>query len=177
MKKYHDTEWGVPVRDDQKLFEFMVLDAMQAGLSWRTILYKRTGFEKAMDGFDIEKVAAYTETDLARLLADPGIIRNRQKLAASISNAQAVLRIQEYGSLSDYLWQFVGGNTIINHWRNESEIPAKSPEAEVMSKALVKRGFKFVGPTICYAFMQAAGLVNDHVIGCFRYGELIRPRA
>jgi DNA-3-methyladenine glycosylase I len=173
MVAYHDTEWGVPVHDDQKLFEFMVLDAMQAGLSWRLVLRKRQNLAKALGNFNPRKVAKYGDRDLERLLADEGIIRNRQKLAASIANAQAVLKVQdEFGSLDAYLWQFVDGKPRRNAWKQDTQIPAKTPQAEAMSKSLVGRGFKFVGPTICYAFMQAAGLVNDHVTNCFRYSEV-----
>jgi DNA-3-methyladenine glycosylase I len=173
MVAYHDTEWGVPLHDDQKLFEFLVLDAMQAGLSWRTVLYKRENFEKAFDGFDIAKVSRYSEKKLERLMLDEGIIRNRLKIVAATANAKATLTMQkEFGSLDTYLWKFVNGRPIVNTWSEGSHIPAKSPEAEAMSKDMKKRGFKFVGPTTCYAFMQAAGLVNDHVTGCFRYREL-----
>ncbi len=173
MITYHDTEWGVPIHDDQKLFEFMVLDAMQAGLSWRIVLQKRENFERALDGFDISKVAKYGDKEYDLLVNNEGIIRNRQKLAATITNARSVLAVQEdFGSLDAYLWQFVDGRPTVNAWKEGSQIPAKSPVAEVMSKDLKKRGFKFVGPTICYAFMQAAGLVNDHVTNCFRYEEL-----
>lgn len=173
MITYHDTEWGVPIHDDQKLFEFMVLDAMQAGLSWRIVLQKRENFERALDGFDISKVAKYGDKEYDLLVNNEGIIRNRQKLAATITNARSVLAVQEdFGSLDAYLWQFVDGRPTVNAWKEGSQIPAKSPAAEVMSKDLKKRGFKFVGPTICYAFMQAAGLVNDHVTNCFRYEEL-----
>jgi DNA-3-methyladenine glycosylase I len=173
MVAYHDTEWGVPVHDDQKLFEFMVLDAMQAGLNWRIILQKRKNFERALDGFDPRKIARYSDRDLERLVATEGIIRNRLKLAASITNARAVLTIQrEVGSLDAFLWQFVGGEPKINAWSDLTQIPAKSPQAEAMSNDLKSHGFKFVGPTICYAFMQATGLVNDHLTGCFRYAEL-----
>ena len=174
MVAYHDAEWGVPLHDDTKLYEFMVLDAMQAGLNWRIILQKRQNFRRALDEFDVRKLAKFGDNDLDRLLSNEGIIRNRQKLAASITNAQAALSVQkEFGSLDSYLWQFVDGSPKVNAWRLDSQIPAKSPEAEAMSRALVSRGFKFVGPTICYAFMQAAGLVNDHVTSCFRYAELI----
>jgi DNA-3-methyladenine glycosylase I len=173
MVAYHDTEWGVPIHDDQKLFEFMVLDAMQAGLSWRIVLEKRQNFKQALDGFDPRKVAKYTDRQLDRLVRTEGIIRNRQKLAASIANALATLKVQQdFGSLDAYLWQFVDGRPKINAWTKASQIPATSPEAEAMSKALKSRGFKFVGPTICYAFMQAAGLVNDHITDCFRYAQL-----
>jgi len=176
MITYHDTEWGVPVHDDRKLFEFIVLDAMQAGLSWRIVLNKRTNFEMALDGFDPAKIATYTDADLERLVANEGIIRHRQKLAATITNARAALAVQrEFGSLDTYLWQFVDGRPTQNAWTEGGQIPAKSPVAETMSNDLKKRGFKFVGPTICYAFMQAAGLVNDHVTTCFRYEEVANP--
>jgi DNA-3-methyladenine glycosylase I len=175
MVAYHDTEWGVPVHDDQKLFEFMVLDAMQAGLSWRLVLRKRQNLAKALGNFNPRKVAKYGDRDLERLLANDGIIRNRQKLVASIANAEAVLKVQEdFGSLDAYLWQFVDGKPKVNAWKHDSQLPAKTPQAEAMSKSLISRGFKFVGPTICYAFMQAAGLVNDHITGCFRYSELTK---
>lgn len=175
MLTYHDAEWGVPLHDDRKLFEFMVLDAMQAGLSWSIVLKKRQNFEQALDGFDLHKIAKYGDQDLERLVATEGIIRNRLKLAAAVTNAQAALRVQqESGSLESYLWGFVDGRPIVNGWTSESQIPAKSPEAETMSRDLKSRGFKFVGPTICYAFMQAAGLVNDHLTSCFRYQELLK---
>jgi DNA-3-methyladenine glycosylase I len=170
---YHDTEWGVPVHNDRKLFEFMVLDAMQAGLNWRIVLQKRHDFKRELDGFDPRRVARYGDRDMARLLEAPGIIHNRQKLTAAIANARAVLAVQkDFGSLDSYLWQFVNGETMTNGWTKEGQIPVTSPESEAMSRDLTKRGFKFVGPTICYAFMQAAGLVNDHLASCFRYEEL-----
>jgi DNA-3-methyladenine glycosylase I len=173
MIAYHDEEWGAPIHDDRKLFEFMVLDAMQAGLSWSIVLHKRENFEKALDGFEISKVAKYGDKKYDQLVINEGIIRNRQKLAATITNARAVLAVQkEFGSLDAYLWTFVNGAPVVNAWKVGSQIPAKSPAAELMSKDLKKRGFKFVGPTICYAFMQAAGLVNDHVSTCFRFKEL-----
>jgi DNA-3-methyladenine glycosylase I len=173
MVAYHDTEWGVPVHDDRKLFEFMVLDAMQAGLNWRIVLQKRQGFHKAFSGFDLRKVAKYGDADLDRLLATEGIIRNRLKLAASITNARAAVQVQkEFGSLDSYLWQFVDGRPKVNAWKRATQIPAETREADAMSSDLKRRGFKFVGPTICYAFMQAAGLVNDHLTGCFRYAAL-----
>jgi len=173
MVAYHDAEWGVPLHDDQRPFEFMVLDAMQAGLSWLLVLRKRQNFAQALGNFDPRKVARYGDRDLERLLANEGIIRNRQKLAATIANAQAVLKVQDdFGSLDAYLWQFVDGKPTVNGWNEDTQIPAKSPQAEAMSESLMSRGFKFVGPTICYAFMQAAGLVNDHITGCFRYSEL-----
>jgi DNA-3-methyladenine glycosylase I len=173
MIAYHDTEWGVPIHNDRKLFEFMVLDAMQAGLNWRIVLQKRHNFKRAMDGLNPRRIAQYDDRDLARLLETPGIIRNRQKLTASITNARAVLAVQkDFGSLDSYLWQFVNDEPMMNAWTKEGQIPVTSPESEEMSRDLTKRGFKFVGPTICYAFMQAAGLVNDHLASCFRYEEL-----
>jgi len=173
MVAYHDTEWGVPVHDDQKLFEFMVLDAMQAGLNFRIILQKRENFRQALDGFDPVKIAKYGDRRLDRLVRTEGIIRNRQKLAASIANARVTLKVKEdFGSLDAYVWQFVNGRPKVNAWNKISQIPAVTPEAQAMSKALIGRGFKFVGPTICYAFMQAAGLVNDHITDCFRYAQL-----
>jgi DNA-3-methyladenine glycosylase I len=178
MVAYHDTEWGVPLHDDRRLFEFMVLDAMQAGLNWRIVLQKRQNLARALDGFDLRKVASYGDQDLERLLTTEGIIRNRQKLAASITNAQAALRVQNaFGSLDAYLWQFVDGRPLSNAWKEDSQIPATSPEADSMSNGLKSRGFRFVGPTICYAFMQAAGLVNDHIMSCFRYPEVAKAVA
>jgi DNA-3-methyladenine glycosylase I len=173
MLAYHDEEWGVPVHDDRLLFEHLVLDGFQAGLSWRTILNKRDNFRRAFDCFDPEKIARYTKRKVERLLADPGIVRNRQKVAAAIGNARAYLRVrEEEGSFDQFLWQFVGGETRQNAWRSLKQLPASTRESDAMSKALKERGFKFVGSTICYAFMQAAGLVNDHVVSCFRYREL-----
>ena len=178
MVAYHDTQWGVPIHDDQKLFEFMVLDAMQAGLNWRIVLQKRPNFNQALDGFDPRKIAKYSDRQVDRLVRTEGIIRNRQKLGASIANARAVLKVQQdFGSLDSYLWQFVDGRPKINAWNKASQVPATSPESGTMSTALKSRGFKFVGPTICYAFMQAAGLVNDHITGCFRYAELVNGLA
>ena len=168
---YHDNEWGRPIYDDQLLFEFLILDSFQAGLSWITILKKRENFRNAFDQFDANKIANYDETKVLLLMLDSGIIRNRLKINAAINNAQAYLEIiEKEGSFSDYLWSFVDGKVKVNHWKNMSEVPATSPESDAMSKDLKKRGFKFVGSTICYAFMQAAGLVNDHVTTCFRYG-------
>jgi DNA-3-methyladenine glycosylase I len=173
MVRYHDEEWGTPLYDDRKLFEFLVLDAFQAGLSWSCVLNKRENFRVALDGFDPVKIAAYGQEDIDRLLNDPGIIRNRLKISATIGNAQKYLEIQkESGSFSDYIWQFTGGKPLVNTWTELSQIPARSPESDAMSKDLVKRGFRFVGSTICYAFMQAAGIVNDHLVSCFRYHEL-----
>lgn len=170
MIQYHDTEWGVPLHDDQKLFEFLVLDAFQAGLSWKTVLYKREAFRRAFDGFDPVKVSTYGEKEVDRLLQDAGIIRNRQKIAATIENAKRFLAVvEEYGSFDAYIWQFTGGQTIKNAWSTLAQLPATSAESDAMSKDLKKRGFKFVGSTICYAFMQAAGMVNDHLVHCYRY--------
>ena len=172
---YHDEEWGVPVHDDRLLFEFLVLEGAQAGLSWLTILRKREGYRRAFAGFDPEAVAAFGPAEVERLLADAGIIRNRLKIASAITNAQAFLRVREqFGSFEAYVWGFVAGETIQNEWKLMSEIPVKTPEAELMSADLKKRGFRFVGPTICYAHMQATGMVNDHTVDCFRYREL-RP--
>lgn len=173
MIEYHDTEWGVPVHDDRKLFEFLALDAFQAGLSWSTILKKRENFRKAFDNFDPQRIAQYDAKKIGKLLNDAGIIRNKAKVNATVKNARAFLEVQkEFGTYDAYIWQFVGGKPIINKWKSMAELPAKSGEAEVMSGDLKKRGFSFVGPTICYAFMQAAGMVNDHVVDCFRYSEL-----
>ena len=170
---YHDTEWGVPVRDDQKLFEFLILDGAQAGLSWLTILRKRENYRRAFDQFDPVKISRYGRRKIASLLNDSGIIRNRQKILSAVTNARAMLDIQsETGSFSDYLWQFVDGSTITNRFKSEDQIPAHTKESEAMSRDLKKRGFRFVGPTICYAFMQAAGMVNDHIVSCFRYDEV-----
>jgi DNA-3-methyladenine glycosylase I len=172
---YHDREWGVPLKDDRKLFEFLVLDAAQAGLSWEIILRKREGFRAAFDDFDPEKIARYGEKKIRELLADPQIIRNRLKIESAIGNARAFLAVQEEcGNFACYIWKFVGGKPKINAIRSLKEIPATSAESDAMSKALKKRGFRFVGSTICYAFMQAAGMVNDHAIGCFRHAELTR---
>lgn len=170
MIQYHDEEWGVPLHDDRKHFEFIVLDGNQAGLSWRTVLYKRENFRAAFDQFDVNKVAQYDEAKVTELLNNPGIIRNKQKIAAAIKNARAFLTIQaQFGSFDAYIWQFVNGQPLINQWQTTAQIPAQSPEAEAMSKDLIKRGFSFVGPTICYAYMQAAGMVNDHLVDCFRH--------
>jgi DNA-3-methyladenine glycosylase I len=170
---YHDQEWGVPVHDDLRLFEFLVLESAQAGLSWITILKKRENYRAAFDGFDPHKVARYGEQKIADLLANPGIVRNRLKIASAINNAQAFLRVQEeFGSFDAYIWRFVDLYPKKNAWRSTAEIPAVTPESATMSKDLVKRGFRFVGPTICYAHMQATGMVNDHVVDCFRYNEV-----
>lgn len=170
MLAYHDEEWGVPLHDDRKLFEFIILDAFQAGLSWQTIINKRENFRAAFDGFDPVKIAAWDANKVEELLLNPGIIRNKLKIAATITNAKVFLRLQkECGSFDKYIWQFTGGKTITNTWKTPKEIPARTAESDAMSEALRKQGFKFVGSTICYAFMQAAGMVNDHLTSCFRY--------
>ncbi len=172
MVKYHDEEWGLPQHDDKKLFEFLVLETAQAGLSWETILNRRKGYKKAFSNFDYKKVAKYTESDVQRLLADSGIIRNRLKIRSTISNAQFFIEIQkEFGSFDKYIWSFVGGKQLVNKRKKLKDLPANTSIADKMSLDLKKRGFKFVGSTICYAFMQAAGLVNDHFVDCFRYKE------
>lgn len=172
--EYHDTEWGVPVHDERLLFEFLILEGAQAGLSWTTILNKRKDYRRAYDNFEIERVAAYDESKQAELLADAGIVRNRLKVAASIDNAKAALRVRESepGGLDGYLWSFVGGSPIVNARASLSEVPARTAESDAMSKDLKKRGFRFVGSTICYAFMQGVGMVNDHETRCFRYAAL-----
>jgi DNA-3-methyladenine glycosylase I len=171
---YHDTEWGVPVHDDRTLFEFLVLEGAQAGLSWITILRKRPAYRAAFDAFDPAVVAGYDEAKVAALLQDAGIVRNRMKIAAAIGNARAFLRVQEeFGSFDAYIWQFVGGNPIQNRWETPKDVPAETPESRALSKDMVKRGFRFVGPTIMYAHMQATGMVNDHLVSCFRHGELM----
>lgn len=173
MVEYHDTEWGVPVHEDRKLFEFMVLDGMQAGLSWSTILRKRENFRKAFDNFDPKKIARYGEKDFQRLMNNAGIIRNRAKIRAAIENAKRFLEVQrEFGSFDAYIWQFTDGKTLRNRRRKLEDIPATSRESDAMSRDLKSRGFKFVGSTICYAFMQAMGMVNDHVVSCFPYREV-----
>ncbi len=171
--EYHDKEWGVPVHDDRKLFEFLLLDAFQAGLSWLTILKKRENFKKAFDNFDYNKIAKYGEDKISELIEDAGIIRNKLKIRSSVSNAQAFIKIQEeFKTFDKYIWSFVNHKTIKNSFKTWKEIPATNKESDAMSKDLKKRGFKFVGSTICYAFMQAAGMVNDHEITCFRYNEV-----
>jgi len=173
MIKYHDTEWGMPVHDDKVLFEFLILEGAQAGLTWQTILNKREGYRKAFSSFDPVKIARYGEKDRERLLNDPGIIRNRLKISAAIQNAKMFLEVQkEFSSFDKYIWQFIGGEQRKNSIVEMKEIPAVTEESKAMSKDLLKRGFKFVGPTICYAFMQAVGMVNDHQIQCFRYDEI-----
>ena len=173
--EYHDREWGIPVHDDRKLFEYLLLDGFQAGLSWSTILSKRENFRKAFDAFDYRKIAGYNSKKIETLLQDQGIIRNKLKIKAAISNAQAFLKVQEeFDSFDRYIWSFTDGKTIVNHWRTIKEVPSTSNESDAMSKDLKKRGFTFVGSTICYAFMQAAGLVNDHLVTCFRYKEVLQ---
>ena len=175
MVAYHDQEWGVPVHDDRRLFEFLILEGAQAGLSWSTILKKREAYRRAFAGFDPKKVAAFDEARIEKLLQDSGIVRNRLKVQSAVTNARTVLAVQEeFGSFDAYLWQFVGGETIQNRWRTLADIPSESPEALAMSRDLKRRGFRFVGPTICYALMQAVGMVNDHLVDCFRHGQLRR---
>lgn len=172
---YHDLEWGVPVRDDRKIFEFLVLESAQAGLSWRTVLYKRENYRKAFAGFDPQKIARFTSRDVQKLLQNAGIIRNRLKIEAAINNAKRFLEIQkEFGTFSKYIWGFVGGQPIVNKWRTLKDLPAVTPEAEALAKDLKERGFKFLGPTVLYAHMQATGMVNDHVVNCFKYKQLIK---
>jgi DNA-3-methyladenine glycosylase I len=176
MLKYHDEEWGVPVHDDRILFEFLILEGVQAGLSWQTVLNKRENYRKIFHDFEPEVIARFTGTDIGRLLANPGIIRNRLKVSAAVRNAQKFLEVQkEFGSFDAYIWQFAGGRPIDHLILSIGDIPATSPESDVMSRDLKKRGFTFVGPTICYAFMQAVGMVNDHETGCFRHAEVKRP--
>jgi DNA-3-methyladenine glycosylase I len=173
MVAYHDTEWGVPVHDDPTHFEFLVLEGAQAGLSWSTILHRRAGYRKAFAGFDIAKVARFTPAKVEKLLGDPGIIRNRAKVESAVRNARAVLSVaEEFGSFDSYIWGFVGGRPIVNSWRRIGQVPPTSAESEALSKDLRRRGFGFVGPTVCYAHLQATGLINDHLISCFRYAEL-----
>ena len=177
-RAYHDEEWGVPVRDERHLFELLILEGAQAGLSWSTILRKRAGYRQAFAGFDVAAVAAFGDADVARLLGDPGIVRNRAKVAAAIGNAQATLALYDAGStLADHLWSFVGGVAVQNAWEEMGTIPAETDDSRAMSTDLRKRGFRFVGPTICYALMQSAGLVNDHLVGCYRYPEVAREAA
>ena len=172
-QKYHDEEWGVPVHDDQVWFEFIVLDGAQAGLSWSTILKKRENYRKAFAGFDPVKVARFDKRKVERLLKDPGIVRNRLKVESAVKNAKAFLKVQkEFGTFDAYIWRFVGGRPKQNRWRTLKQIPAETAESKAMSKDLKGRGFSFVGPTICYAFMQAAGMVNDHLVTCFRHKQL-----
>jgi DNA-3-methyladenine glycosylase I len=170
---YHDAEWGVPVHDDRRLFEFLILEGAQAGLSWITILRKREAYRRAFAGFDAEKVARYGAREAKRLLADPGIVRNRLKIEAAIANARRFLEVQEaFGSFDAYVWRFVDGRPIVNRWKSLPQVPAATRESDALSRDLKARGFRFVGPTICYAHMQATGMVNDHLVGCFRHAEL-----
>jgi DNA-3-methyladenine glycosylase I len=174
---YHDAEWGVPVHDDRTLFEFLVLEGAQAGLSWETILGKREAYREAFAGFDPAAVARFTPARIARLLQDPGLVRNRLKIESAVTNARSFLAVQdEQGSFDAYVWRFVGGAPRVNRWRTLDEIPPRTPESDALSRDLKKRGFRFVGSTICYAFMQAVGLVNDHTVDCFRYPRLARGR-
>ena len=176
MIAYHDSEWGVPVHDDKQLFGKLVLDGFQAGLSWAIILRKRDAFLKAFDGFNPERMARYDAKRIAKILRDPGIVRNKQKVKSAVQNARAFLKIKDAGESFDrFLWQFVGGTTKVNAWKTLKRLPAETKESIAMSKALVERGFRFVGPTIVYAFMQAVGMVNDHLVTCYRYNELISP--
>ena len=172
--EHHDVEWGVPLRDERGLFEMLILEGAQAGLSWTTILRKRDGYRRAFAGFEPDAVAAFGPDDVERLLADPGIVRNRAKILATIANARAVVDLRAAGGFSDHLWSFVGGRPIVNRFERLSELPATTDESAAMSRDLRRRGFGFVGPTICYAFMQSAGLVNDHELGCFRWAEVQR---
>ena len=173
MRAYHDLEWGVPIHDDRRHFEFLVLEGAQAGLSWETILRKREGYRDAFAGFDPQVVARFGEREQQVLLQNPAIVRNRLKIKSAVENARALLAVQaEYGSFDGYIWGFTGGRTIRNAWRGLSELPAETDESRAMSKDLKRRGFRFVGPTICYAYMQATGLVNDHTVDCFRYAEV-----
>jgi DNA-3-methyladenine glycosylase I len=174
---YHDAEWGVPVHDDRLLFEFLILEGAQAGLSWETILQKRARYQKVFEGFDPVRVSRFTSRRVARLLGDPGIVRNRLKVESAISNARAFLDVaEEFGSFDGYAWRFVGERPKVNRWRSIKQVPARTTESDALSKDLVRRGFRFVGSTICYAFMQAVGMVNDHTIDCFRYQALSRRR-
>jgi DNA-3-methyladenine glycosylase I len=173
MARYHDEEWGVPIHNDVRLFEFLILEGAQAGLSWETVLRKRERYREVFDGFDASKIAKYGAPKVRELLADPGIIRNRLKISSSISNAEAFLDVQrEFGSFDAYIWQFTGGNTLRRTRRSPKDVPARTAESDAMSKALKKRGFRFVGSTICYAFMQATGMVNDHLRSCFRCAQV-----
>ncbi|EGK72967.1 DNA-3-methyladenine glycosylase I [Methyloversatilis universalis FAM5] len=173
---YHDSEWGVPVRDERELFERLILEGAQAGLAWITILRKRDGYRRAFDGFDAERIAHYGEAERARLMADAGIVRNRLKIDATIGNARALLTMHERGeSLADLLWDAVDGQPMVNHWRRMAECPGSTPLSDALSKELARKGFRFVGSTIVYAWMQSVGLVNDHLVDCFRHRELIRP--
>jgi len=171
-QQYHDQEWGKPVYDDRTWFEFLTLEGAQAGLSWTTILHKREGYRQAFDGFDVEKIARYSAAKQAQLKANPNIIRNQLKIKSTVTNAQAFIEVQrEFGSFNDYIWDFVGGQPQVNSWQTQAEVPTSTPASDALSKDLKKRGFKFIGTTICYALMQATGLVNDHTVDCFCYPE------
>ena len=173
-RRYHDTEWGVPMHDDRDLLELLTLEGAQAGLSWSTVLAKRDGYKRIFKNFDAQKIAAFSEADIAAAMADPGIVRNKLKILSTIGNAKAYLAVQDkYGSFDTFLWQVVGGKPIVNKRKSFVEVPAKTAESDAMSKMLLAHGFKFVGSTICYAFMQASGMVNDHVVGCYRYKEVL----
>jgi DNA-3-methyladenine glycosylase I len=176
MRQYHDSEWGVPVHDDRRLFELLILEGAQAGLSWQTILNKRAAYREAFGNFDPSVVAQYDDVKIARLLADPGIVRNRLKVASAIQNARSFLALQgQFGSFDAFIWQFVDGQPRVNQWRALAQIPARTAESDAMSRELRRRGFSFVGSTICYAFMQSVGMVNDHTIDCFRHAALTAP--
>jgi len=176
LRRYHDEEWGVPVHDDRMHFEYLLLDAAQAGLSWLTVLRKRDGYRALFAEYDPMRVAEFGEAQIARLMEDPRIIRNRAKIRAAVNNARLFIEVQrEFGTFDRYIWGFVGGQTIRNAWLRDADLPASSSESEAMSRDLIRRGFSFVGPTICYAYMQGAGLVNDHVVGCFRYEQVNQP--
>jgi DNA-3-methyladenine glycosylase I len=173
LREYHDTEWGVPLHDDRKLFEFLLLEGFQAGLSWLTVLKKRENFRSALEGFDAGRLAGWGETEIARALTDRGIIRNRRKIEGAVKNARAFLGVrEEFGSFSDYMWRFVDGDPVVNAWRDPSDVPAETQLSRLMSRDLRQRGFCFVGPVVVYSHMQAVGMVNDHLVGCFRYGEV-----
>jgi DNA-3-methyladenine glycosylase I len=175
MTQYHDLEWGVPINDDQMLFEFLILEGAQAGLSWETVLKKRQTYREVFDNFDAARVARYQSKKIEKLMEEAGIIRNRLKINAAVENAQAFLAVQdEFGSFNDYIWQFVNGKPRLNRWKSMSDVPASAPESDAMSRDLKKRKFKFVGTTICYAFMQATGMVNDHIISCFRHSSVLK---
>ena len=177
LMRYHDEEWGAPVHDDHTLFEFLVLEGAQAGLSWNTILNKRENYRKAFQGFDPERVARFDRRKIQQLLRDPGIVRNRLKIGSAVENAKSFLRVQEeFGSFDRYVWQFVGGKPRVNKWKSIRQIPPRTAESDAMSKDLKRRGFRFVGSTICYAFMQGVGMVNDHTVDCFRYKQLLSQR-
>ena len=172
MIRYHDEEWGVPAHDDRRLFEFLILEGAQAGLSWETILNKRENYRAAFDGFEAQRVARYDRRKIAHLMKNPGIVRNRLKIASAVRNGQALLRVQEeFGSFDHYVWQFVEGRPRVNLWKSQRQVPPRTAQSDTMSKALKKRGFNFVGSTICYAFMQAVGMVDDHLVSCFRHGQ------